>query len=129
MLDRIESLIAMMRRADIVSLAIRDGDQTLELRLQPYGREADQRSSVSPGGDTASCQPVRSPEMGRFRSVDLPTDRRVEAGDILGYIDIDPVRVSVIAPMDGWLGPALREDGIVVGYGDVLFTLTGAAPR
>ncbi|MBS1036021.1 hypothetical protein JK203_14825 [Gluconobacter cerinus] len=128
MLDRIESFVTLMRSADLASLSLREGNETLELQLYPKIAAADQICTNFFGDSAAFSASVKSPEVGIFRLVDIPSERWVKIGDIVGYIDIDPLRVSVIAPETGRLSTPLHEDGAVVGYGDLLFMIEEVKP-
>jgi len=127
MLDRLEVFVAMMRGAGIVSLSVCEGGETLDLRLHPQVLPG--QPLMAPLCNEATVkQPVRSPEMGRFRPLDRPAGRHVASGEILGYIEIECLKVSVIAPAAGWIESPLHEDDAVVGYGEVLFVLSNVAP-
>ncbi|MDI6652467.1 hypothetical protein QMA67_05865 [Gluconobacter japonicus] len=128
MLDRLESFVMLMRSTDMESLSLREDDETLELRLFPKIAAADKICRNFSDDTVAFSASVKSPEVGIFRPVDIPSERWVKAGDIVGYVDIEPLRVSVIAPETGRLGTPLHEDGAIVGYGDLLFMIEEVQP-
>jgi len=123
MLERVESFVILMRSADMALLSLREGDEMLELQLSPQIAATDQIYTNFSGSAS-----VKSPELGIFRPVDISSERWVKTGDIVGYVDIEALRVSVIAPETGRLGTPLHEDGTIVGYGDLLFMIEEVKP-
>jgi hypothetical protein len=66
-------------------------------------------------------------QAGRFLH-DHPADRsgpafprHVRKGEIVAYLKIGALLMSVTASEDGWLPSPLIEHGAIAGYGDVLF--------
>lgn len=53
-----------------------------------------------------------------------PLPRRVEKGEIVGYIRTGALLRPVLADRDCDLLRALRSEGTAVGYGEALFTVT-----
>ena len=122
LLDRLEGVVACMRAQGIAILDYQDGSAALRVRLDPL------MAGQGPGHSTAQVVPagtqfVRSPEMGVFKAVALSPDRHVDAEAVVGFVEVDALRLAVTAPADGVLGPARAEDGTVTGYHDILFEL------
>lgn len=71
---------------------------------------------------------VKAPFAGLFLPVaDLAAGAVVEAGEILGLMEIGLLRLPVVAPAKGVLRSIHAENGQLLGYGTTLFTLEAAA--
>jgi biotin carboxyl carrier protein len=72
--------------------------------------------------------PISAPMPGRFRSIHpSQQDRyaaegaRIEAGDIVAFLEIGPILLPVRAPESCVIGRALAAEGDPVEYGQALF--------
>jgi acetyl-CoA carboxylase biotin carboxyl carrier protein len=78
------------------------------------------------GGDGSAADPTvaASPAVGIYRPrPDLRSGRRVQAGDVLGAVEMLGVPQEVVAPADGIVGASLAEAGEAVEYGQPLVHL------
>ncbi len=80
------------------------------------------------GGPEKPTITVKAPIAGHFLAqADLLIGRAVEAGDILGLMEIGPLRLPVSAPACGALREIHGENGRLFGYGAPLFALEPTA--
>ena len=130
--DEIERLTLLARRAGIEELELVEGETVLRLRLTG----ADERSAggvFSKAAAQSQAQPraVRAPGVGVFRPAHPLTGRlavasgeAIEAGRIVAYLEAGPCLRGVAATEHGIVGPALIDDGAVVGFGTALYHLS-----
>ncbi len=119
------ALIARLRASRLGELEVRSGGWHIRLRrhLETRSRAtapggaaaADDRADV-PGGSI-----VRSSAVGYFTpSPDLVVGHSVQAGDLLGSIDVLGIIGEVTAPREGIISAVLAEEGQAVEYGQGL---------
>jgi acetyl-CoA carboxylase biotin carboxyl carrier protein len=120
------ALIARLRASRLGELEVRTADWRVRLR-----RDGSPRMSRPAGGGAAGvagedADPLvgsiaRSPAVGYFTPApDLAIGQSVQAGDLLGSIDVLGISQEVIAPSDGIVSGVLAEDGQAVEYGQAL---------
>ena len=118
------ALIARLRASRLGELEVRSGDWRVRLRR-------DSTRSVRPGvaaadgsGEVAAEAPgsvARSSAVGYFMpSPELVVGATVQAGDLLGTIDVLGIVQEVTSPADGIVSRVLAEDGQAVEYGQAL---------
>lgn len=127
--EEIEELAARCASAGIHEIEISEVGFSLRLRIQPGDPVRGPAVKEEPRTEPA-FQGVRAPGVGVFRLVHPSTGRpvvepgqTVRKGDVVGVLQVGPALKAVVAPADGILGPALRADGAVVGYGEPLHDL------
>ena len=49
--------------------------------------------------------------------------RALEAGAVVGFVEVGPVLLPVIAPSAGLVGEVHARDGQLIGYGDAVLTM------
>ncbi len=83
----------------------------------------------------AAGQPVKAPIIGFFRdrhpaaaeATPLSSEgRTLEAGAIVGFVEVGPVLLPVIAPEAAVIAEVLARAGDLVGYGDIILTTESA---
>lgn len=125
MFDRseIDQLLSAMRANGVTRLSLRRKGKRLRLVL-------DGTVSPAPTVTLPHTVSVKSPSIGAFqpRGEDdglpvLEPGAMVSAGELLGYIAQDPVRLPILADTAGRLQGPLPAPGDLAGYGDPLFTL------
>ena len=119
------ALIARLRASHLGELEVRSGDWRIRLRRDPAAapRAAAQtrptighREEMELDGSVA-----RSTAVGYFTpSSDLVVGHSVQAGDVLGFIDVLGIAQEVIAPSEGIISSVLAEDGQAVEYAQAL---------
>lgn len=125
LLERLPEIVRWMRTRGLQAVDWSENGEHLALTLMPpVAREGLARAAATGEAVPGSATPVLSPEMGLFRHAETAADAGVAAGDILGFIEIGPVRLAVLAPCAGGLGAPCHADGAVVGYHAVLFEIT-----
>ena len=118
------ALIARLRASRLGELEVRTGDWRIRLRRDP---------SASPRGSGAQRHGprerqrqlpgsvARSSAVGYFTPApDLVVGHSVQAGDLLGSIDVLGIAQEVTAPEEGIISAVLAEDGQAVEYGQAL---------
>ncbi len=137
-IDDIRQLIAAVCRANIAALTYQEN--TFVLRLKNDAAIATSFVSNSSKADAPidSASAPNKPEVtiitseciGRFALPHSDHDYRqfqegdrVEAGDIVCLIRTGECLSAVRSPVAGRLGRRLKEQGVVVGYGDALFEI------
>ena len=119
------ALIARLRASRLGELEVRSGEWRVRLRRDPSARA---RSAVA--GNTAAGEVLseesegsvaRSTAVGYFMPApQLAVGASVQAGDLLGTIDVLGISQEVSAPSDGIVARVLAEDGQAVEYGQAL---------
>ena len=128
-LEEIERLAARCVEAGIAEIELTQAGFSLRLRLEIAGAEAPRAAAAAAQVET-TVKGVRAPGVGVFR-IDHPATgrpvaepgQRVGKGETVGLLQVGPCLKAVVAPAGGVLGPALVEDGTVVGYGVPLYDL------
>jgi biotin carboxyl carrier protein len=120
------ALIARLRAGHLGELEVRSDGWRVRLRRDP---RATSRAAGAPGiADARAIEalvPVggvaRSPAVGYFSPAPaLAVGLTVQAGDLLGTIDVLGIAQDVVAPSDGMVASVLAEDGQAVEYGQAL---------
>lgn len=118
------ALIARLRASRLGELEVRSGTWRVRLRRDTGVRPA--RDGWASSQAEAAAGPLdtsvaRSPAVGYFTPApDLALGQSVQAGDLLGSIDVLGIAQEVTAPSDGIVGRLLVEDGQAVEYGQAL---------
>lgn len=117
----IETLAGWLEQSGAREIEITAADgQALKIVLGANGSAA----VASRGEDVR----VKAPLAGHVRlPASAEAGRTVEAGEILAFVEIGPVRLPVVAPVAGRIGGIHAGDGDTVGYGAALFTVESAA--
>lgn len=123
--DVLPALIARLRASRLGELEVRSGGWRVRLRRDP---EAVARASTSARvaeddgvADAAAGSVARSPGVGYFSpAAELTVGASVQAGEVLGLIDVLGIAQEVLAPSDGIVAAVLAEDGQAVEYGQAL---------
>lgn len=127
--DDIERLALAAQRAGMEHLELTQDGCVLRIRVAAV-RPSAAVDPVAAGPMRATTGGVRASGVGRFRHrhpltgqpVTTP-GQHVQAGQIVGLLEIGPCLRPVPAPHEGVIGPAIATDGAVVGYGTILFAL------
>ena len=121
----VPALIARLRASRLGELEVRSGGWRVRLRrdpaaaFRPVAASAASRDDDEPGEAAGSV--ARSPAVGYFSPAsELAVGASVQAGDLLGLIDVLGIAQEVIAPADGLVAAVLAEDGQAVEYGQAL---------
>ncbi len=117
------ALIARLRASRLGELEVRTSEWRIRLRrdLTAKPRAAGTAGTTPDGGDDLPGSVARSSAVGYFTpSPDLVVGRSVQAGDLLGSIDVLGIAQEVTAPAAGIVAAVLAEDGQAVEYGQVL---------
>jgi len=120
------ALIARLRASRLGELEVRHGDWRIRLRRagradlsRSAAAESEGKSHADPAEPLASV--ARSPAVGYFQPArDLTVGASVQAGDLLGSIDVMGIVQDVTAPAAGIVSRILAEDGQAVEYGQAL---------
>jgi acetyl-CoA carboxylase biotin carboxyl carrier protein len=123
--DVLPALIARLRASRLGEIEVRTTDWRVRLRRDPKAgtRVA---STVAPAADGARVEiangsVARSTAVGYFTPApELVVGRSVQAGDLLGTVDVLGISQEVTAPADGVIAEVLAEDGQAVEYGQAL---------
>jgi biotin carboxyl carrier protein len=127
------ALIARLRASRLGELEVRSGSWRIRLRRQ---FDAGSRAAVTGGppaaddrSDVLGGSIVRSSAVGYFTpSPDLVVGHSVQAGDLLGSIDVLGIVGEVTAPQEGIISAVLAEDGQAVEYGQGLAEIDPLEP-
>ena len=119
------ALIARLRASRLGELEVRTGEWRIRLRrdlsVRPRGAGSAGAGFEENGPDDLSGSVARSSAVGYFMpSADLVVGRSVQAGDLLGSIDVLGIAQEVTAPQEGIVAAVLAEAGQAVEYGQVL---------
>jgi acetyl-CoA carboxylase biotin carboxyl carrier protein len=119
------ALIARLRASRLGELEVRSGGWRVRLRRDPAASVRPATSgatSVAPEVDVETAGSVaRSSAVGYFiPAPGLVVGATVEAGDLLGTVDVLGITQEVAAPADGLVSRVLAEQGQAVEYGQAL---------
>lgn len=119
------ALIARLRASRLGELEVRSGDWRVRLRRDPRAgarpAAADAPASDPVRPEAADGGVVRSTAVGYFTPAqDLVVGTSVQAGDLLGTVDMLGISQEVTASQDGLIASVLAEDGQAVEYGQAL---------
>ena len=119
------ALIARLRASRLGEIEVRSGGWRVRLRRDPAANvrpPAARAASGSPGAEVELAGSVaRSTAVGYF--IPAPTlivGATVQAGDLLGTVDVLGITQEVTAPADGIVAGVLAEEGQAVEYGQAL---------
>ncbi len=128
----VPALIARLRASRLGELEIRSGSWRVRLRRDPGATHARSDRPSAPAPEAAAVPDgsvARSPAVGYFTPVpDLAVGQSVQAGDLLGSIDVLGIAQEVTAPADGIISRLLVEDGQAVEYGQALAEIDPLEP-
>lgn len=127
------ALVARLRAGGLGELEVRSEGWRIRLRRH---RDAGSRAAASGGARAADDRSgvlggsiVRSSAVGYFTpSPDLVVGHSVQAGDLLGSIDVLGIVGEVTAPEEGIISAVLAEDGQAVEYGQGLAEIDPLEP-
>jgi hypothetical protein len=122
--DILPALIARLRASRLAELEVRTDDWRIRLRrdLSATMRPMSGVAGLSAGvADEVGSSVARSTAVGYFSpSATLAIGHLVQAGDLLGTVDVLGIAHEVTAPEDGVISRILAEDGQAVEYGQAL---------
>ncbi len=125
--DVLPALIARLRSSRLGELEVRTDAWRVRLRRLgvPTTRTAASGPALGLHADAEGVESVgsaaRSPAVGYFTPApELAVGQPVQAGDLLGSIDVLGIGQEVNSPSDGIVSRLLVEDGQAVEYGQVL---------
>ena len=127
------ALIARLRASRLGELEVSTGGWRVRLRRDPKARARAAAKAVSaPAGaspEASDGSVMRSSAVGYFTpSRDLVVGASIQAGDLLGSIDVLGISQEVSAPEDGIIANVMVEDGQAVEYGQVLAEIDPLEP-
>jgi acetyl-CoA carboxylase biotin carboxyl carrier protein len=123
------ALIARLRSSRLGELEVRTADWRVRLRRDasaPRSRGATAGLAASSADDAAESggTVARSPAVGYFSPArGLVVGLSVQAGDMLGDIDVLGISQEVVAPGSGIVSAVLAEEGQAVEYGQALIDI------
>jgi acetyl-CoA carboxylase biotin carboxyl carrier protein len=135
--DQVQQIARWLAATDIGLLELRGPGHTLVLRHDGAAVELIEQDDGAPIDTGASAEPltVTAPWLGVFlhrhplRAEALAAPgAAVQAGQVLGLLQIGPLLLPVAAPADAFVIEPLAEHGAVVGYGTPLFALQADTP-
>jgi acetyl-CoA carboxylase biotin carboxyl carrier protein len=131
----IERFSRLAQRAGLAELELTEGQSSLRLRLAAEAARpdvevrADVKAAVN--HEAARARDVRSPGVGLFHHRHPVTGRavcepgqRVKKGQVVGFVAAGPCVRPATAPEDGVIAAPACEDGELVGYGMLLYTIS-----
>ncbi|NRF67704.1 acetyl-CoA carboxylase [Aquincola sp. S2] len=130
--DQIQQIAGWLAATDIALLELRGPGHTLLLRHDGAAVERITPGDEAPIDVPAAPDPltVSAPSLGVFlhrhplRAEALAAaGSAVQAGQVLGLLQIGPLLLPVAAPADACVIELLADDGAVVGYGTPLMVL------
>jgi acetyl-CoA carboxylase biotin carboxyl carrier protein len=134
---QIQQIARWLAATDIGLLELRGPGHTLLLRNDGAAVECVEQDEGAPTDASAAPEPltVTAPSLGVFlhrhplRAEALAAPgTAVQAGQVLGLLQIGSLLLPVPAPADAFVIEALAEHGAVVGYGTPLFALQADTP-
>ena len=128
----VPALIARLRASRLGELEVRSGSWRVRLRRDPgvTSVRSGLPSALTPEATSVLDGSVaRSPAVGYFTPLpDLALGQPVQAGDLIGSIDVLGIAQEVTAPADGIISRLLVEDGQAVEYGQALAEIDPLEP-
>ena len=123
--DILPALIARLRASRLGELEVRSGDWRIRLRRDPRSAPRVAVRAATAGATEAQPESIgsvaRSTAVGYFTPTEaLVVGGSVQAGDLLGVIDMLGIPQEVSAPHDGIVANVLVEEGQAVEYGQAL---------
>ena len=135
---RIEELIELMRRSQVVELSLEVADCKLRIRRggeMPAAPAPALSAAADPAGPVrlpeppparSGPTPVSSPVVGVFHSRGAEAHAvgtRIGVGELLATVEAMKVPHEVRSPLEGTLSAVLVEEGQPVEFGQALFTI------
>lgn len=123
------ALIARLRSSQLGELEVRTADWRVRLRRdasapRSRGAIASPAASSADGAVESVGTVARSPAVGYFSPArGLVVGLSVQAGDMLGDIDVLGISQEVVAPGSGIVSAVLAEEGQAVEYGQALIDI------
>jgi acetyl-CoA carboxylase biotin carboxyl carrier protein len=128
--DHVDQLCAWLARTDIGLLELKSPSQTLRLLHEGTAVAV----QTVDGAEAIRQQPpaliVRASAPGAFlcrhplrERATIATGEEFHAGDPLGFLQVGPLLLPVLAPLAGTVTDVLARHGTIVGYGAPLFEL------
>jgi biotin carboxyl carrier protein len=119
------ALIARLRASRLGELEVRSDGWRVRLRRDlAAAARARTGAAAAEGGahaEAPDASVATSPAVGYFSPAPtLAVGLSVQAGDVLGSVDVLGIAQEVVAPSDGMVTGILAEDGQAVEYGQVL---------
>jgi acetyl-CoA carboxylase biotin carboxyl carrier protein len=119
------ALIARLRASRLGELEVRSGHWRVRLRRDPAASIRSSAGTTAGGASEAALETTgsvaRSPAVGYFiPAPELMVGATVQAGDLLGTVDVLGITQEVTAPADGIVTSVLAEEGQAVEYGQAL---------
>ncbi|MEN6522074.1 MAG: biotin/lipoyl-containing protein [Armatimonadota bacterium] len=141
-LERIESLIKVIKNARVTELAVKMEDSSILIRksvgsngssasrpgavkrARPSSASAEQAMEDAPAGTVISA-----PMVGIFHTVEGISNKgaAVKTGQVIGAIESMKLLNDVRSEVDGVVDEAYVDDGMPVEYGQALFRLVKSA--
>jgi acetyl-CoA carboxylase biotin carboxyl carrier protein len=128
--DHVDQLCARLASTDIGLLELRSPTQTLRLLHEGTAVAV---QTVDEADAIRQQQPallVRASAPGAFLCRHPLRERAItaigeefHAGDLLGFLQVGPLLLPVVAPLAGMVTDVLARHGTIVGYGAPLFEL------
>lgn len=122
----LDDLLRRMLAAGLRELEVEEGSVRIAMRLGD-GLHA-------PSAVAATPVKVTTHAIGRFRTshprrpgAGVKPGDLVQAGTILGYLEIGPTLTGIVAPTGGTVAEVLVSEGQLLGYGAPVFTLNKEA--
>jgi biotin carboxyl carrier protein len=120
------ALVARLRASRLGELEVRTDGWRVRLRRDTSNTTT--RTTSAPHADDGEAMPsepagsvARSPAVGYFDPLpDLVVGASVQAGDLLGTVDVLGIVQEVTAPTDGIISAVLADGGQAVEYGQAL---------
>ncbi|MCZ7911430.1 hypothetical protein O9X94_19065 [Agrobacterium leguminum] len=113
----IEKLSDWLEASGLYELEIRNADGQSLVLVSGGSRYGGKRQAV----ETAT---IKAPFAGHFLIAgDFAVGRSVEASEVIGQIEIGPLRLPLSSPSKGVVREIKARSGELVGYGTALFTV------
>lgn len=111
----IEKLSEWLEASGVYELEIRNTDGQSLVLVSGGSRDGGRRHAV----ETTT---VKAPFAGLLLfAANFTLGRRVKAGEVIGQIEIEPLRLPLSSPSTGLLRDIRARSGALVGYGTTLF--------
>ena len=127
-IEWIENIAKALAGSPVTDLVVVNNGSEVRLSRVPAGEAvaaAEEFSADSPLPLVAADHPVRAQRVGVYHRPQRPVHAgdRIEAGEIVGFIESMRIQNEVIAEQSGVVSQVLVEDGSPVEYGQELILL------